>query len=84
MMRHYQHIQAVTIDKSTARDDFGILMARWVVVLILTYMVGFLLGPYGAYVMVLGYIAATVYSEVYPERFLQMFDRDRRRSKSQP
>lgn len=75
MLRHYQNIARLTPEKSNARSDFGILMTRWVIVLLLIYGIGFLLGPWGAYVMVLGYLAATVASEVFPERFANLFGR---------
>lgn len=69
MLRHYQHIQDVTIEKSDDRREFGILMTRWIIILILIYLVGFLLGPYGVYVLVIAYAIATIYSELYPDRF---------------
>lgn len=75
MIRQNQYIARVTPDRSNAKRDFGILMARWVIVLILIYLVGFLLGEFGAYVLVIGYLAATVASEVFPERLLGLFDR---------
>lgn len=75
MLRHYQTIDQLTPDKANVKNDFGILMTRWVIVLILIYMVGFLLGEWGAYVMVFGYLAATVASEIVPERFLNLFGR---------
>ena len=75
MLRHYQTIEQLTPDKSNVKNDFGILMTRWVIVLLLIYMVGFLLGEWGAYVMVFGYLAATVASEIVPERFLNLFGR---------
>lgn len=77
MLRHYQHIRQVSIEKSNVRREFGILMTRWVIVIILIYFIGFLLGPYGAYVLVIAYAAATVASELYPERFVNLFGRDR-------
>lgn len=72
MLRHYQLIHRVTPDAPVVKRDFGILMTRWVLVLVAIYMLGFLLGPYGAYVMVIVYAAATVASEVYPERFANL------------
>lgn len=59
---------------SIFRRQFGLLFARWVVVLILIYFVGFALGEIGAVLLVIGYAAATVASELYPERFLSIFD----------
>lgn len=75
MLRHYQHIEQLTPDKANVKQDFGILMVRWIIVLVLIYTLGFLLRPFGAYVMVIGYAAATVASEVYPERFSNLLGR---------
>ncbi len=75
MLRHYQIIERLTPDGSNVKHDFGILMTRWVIVLILIYLMGFVLGEWGAYVMVLGYLAATVASEIMPERFVNLFGR---------
>lgn len=80
MLRHYRAIGELTPEGSNAKRDFGILMTRWVIVLFLIYALGFLLGEWGAYVLVIGYIAATVASELYPERFVNLFGRaDRQR-----
>lgn len=78
MLRQYQTIARLTPDKSPARHDFGILMTRWVIVLLLIYGVGFILGELGAYVLVIGYAIATAASEIYPERFENLFGRDKR------
>jgi hypothetical protein len=75
MFRYYQIIARVTPDKSNVKNDFGILITRWVIVLLLIYGLGFLLGGLGAYVLVIGYAIATVASEIYPERFVNLFGR---------
>jgi hypothetical protein len=74
-LRHYQVIDRLTPEHPNVKRDFGILMTRWVIVLMVIYWIGFFLGPLGAYVMVLGYAAATVASEVYPERFANLLGR---------
>lgn len=72
MLRHYQHIRQVTPDDASVKRDFGILMTRWIIVLIVIYMLGFFLGPWGAYVMVLAYAGATVAMELYPKWFSEL------------
>jgi hypothetical protein len=69
MLRHYQNIQELTIDRAPVKRDFAILMTRWFIVLIVIYTIGLFLGPWGAYVMVLAYAGATIASEIYPDRF---------------
>jgi len=78
MLRQYQTMARLTPDKSPARHEFGILMTRWVIVLLMIYGVGFLLGEWGAYVLVIGYAVATAASEIYPQRFENLFGRDKR------
>lgn len=77
MLRQYQYIARVTPDRANVKRDFGILMARWVIVLLLIYFVGFLLGEWGAYILVIGYAAATFMSEVFPDRLVGLFDKSR-------
>lgn len=77
MLRHYQVIARLTPENANVKREFGILMTRWVIVLLLIYFVGFLLGEYGAYVMVIGYAAATVASEIFPERFANLFGKSK-------
>lgn len=79
MLRHYQHIQKVTPEDASVKRDFGILMTRWVIVLIVIYLFGFLLGPWGAYLMVFAYAAGTVAMELYPQWFSELFGKDKRR-----
>lgn len=69
MLRYYQSIKELTPDNSNAKRDFGILMTRWVIILIVIYFIGILLGEWGAYLMVIAYAAATAVSEIFPEWF---------------
>lgn len=78
MLRHYQHIQKVTPEDASVKRDFGVLMTRWVIVLIVIYLIGFLLGPWGAYVMVIAYAAGTVAMELYPQWFSELFGKSGR------
>ena len=59
------------------KHTFAILMTRWVLVLLAVYTLGSVLGRFGLYVIVLAYAAASVWSELEPERFAQIFP-DRR------
>lgn len=77
MIRQYQMIAEVTLDKSNVKRDFGILMTRWVIILLVIYTLGFLLGPLGAYFMVIAYVAASAYSEIFPEKFSNLLGKAR-------
>lgn len=75
-----QHVVALAEGRegeATVKQAFAILMTRWVLVLIAIYTVGVLLGRFGLYVIVLAYTAASVWSEVDPERFARLIP-DRR------
>jgi hypothetical protein len=58
---------------------FAILMTRWVLVLMAFYLLVGLLGRFGLYVIVLVYGAASVWSELAPDRFARLIP-DRRSS----
>lgn len=81
MLRHYQNIQRVSPEDASVKRDFGILMTRWFIVLIVIYFIGFLLGPWGAYVMVIAYAAGTVAMELYPQWFSQLIGKETREPK---
>jgi hypothetical protein len=59
------------------KRTFAILMTRWVLVLMLIYLLVGFLGRFGLYVIVLAYAAASVWCELAPDRFAQLFP-DRR------
>jgi hypothetical protein len=56
---------------------FAILMTRWLLVLMAFYLLVGLLGRFGLYVIVVVYAAASVWSELAPDRFAQLIP-DRR------
>jgi hypothetical protein len=67
-----QHVVALAEGRegeATVKQAFAILTTRWVLVLIAIYTVGVLLGRFGLYVVVPAYTAASIWSEVDPERF---------------
>jgi Family of unknown function (DUF6498) len=59
------------------KRTFAILMTRWVLVLMAIYLLVGLLGRFGLYVIVLVYAAASLWSELAPERFARLIP-DRR------
>jgi len=59
------------------KRTFAILMTRWILVLMLIYLLAVLLGRFGLYLIVLVYAAASVWSELAPDRFAQLIP-DRR------
>ncbi len=77
MFRQAQEIARLTPEHSNVKFDFSILMTRWVIILLLIYLLAFFLGPWGAYLLVLGYAGATVASEIFPERFANLFGREK-------
>ena len=56
-------------------------MTRWVLVLVAIYTLGVPLGRFGLYAVVLAYAAASVWSELAPERFARLMP-DRRAPES--
>ena len=65
--------------EALVKRTFAILMTRWVLVVMLIYLLAALLGHPGLYVIVLGYAAANVWSELAPDRFARLIP-DRRPS----
>jgi hypothetical protein len=57
---------------AAVKQVFAILMTRWVLALLAIYNLGFMLGRFGLYVIVLAYAAASVWSELAPERFARL------------
>lgn len=57
------------------RREFAIVFTRWVIVLILIYAGAFWLGEWGVVLVVIGYAAASIASEINPDRFANLFGR---------
>jgi hypothetical protein len=76
-VRHVFALAEGRAGDAAVKQAFAILMTRWVLVLIAIYTLGFALGRFGLYVIVLAYAATSVWSELEPERFTQIFP-DRR------
>lgn len=80
-VRHVFALADGQAGEALVKRTFAILMTRWVLVLMLIYFVVDLLGRLGLYVIALAYSAASVWSEVAPDRFAHLFP-DRRPSGS--
>ncbi|HZQ05797.1 MAG TPA: DUF6498-containing protein [Anaerolineae bacterium] len=78
MLRYLLTLQANQRGEEFLRREFGLVFTRWIVILLLIYFVAIALGNLGIIVLVIGYGIASVVSELYPDRFLNMFDSSRR------
>ena len=76
-VRHVFALAEGRAGDASVKQVFVILMTRWVLVLIAIYNLGFILGRFGLYAIVLAYAAASVWSELEPERFARLIP-DRR------
>ena len=76
-VRHVFALAEGRAGDASVKQVFAILMTRWVLVLIAIYTLGFILGRFGLYAIVLAYAAASVWSELEPERFARLIP-DRR------
>jgi len=76
-VRHVFALAEGRVGDASVKQVFAILMTRWVLVLIAIYNLGFILGRFGLYAIVLAYAAASVWSELEPERFARLIP-DRR------
>jgi hypothetical protein len=76
-VRHVFALAEGRAGDASVKQVFAILMTRWVLVLIAIYNLGFILGRFGLYAIVLAYAAASVWSELEPERVARLIP-DRR------
>ncbi len=54
------------------KQRFGLILMRWVVVLVVCYSgLGFVPGNVGVFLLVLAYVAASIFAEIMPDRFLR-------------
>jgi hypothetical protein len=75
-----QHVLALAEGRAgevTVKQTFASLLTRWVLVLVAIYTFARPLGRFGLYAVVLAYTAASIWSEVAPERFARLIP-DRR------
>lgn len=56
------------------RAEFGLVFGRWALVVAAVMAFGAFLGPVGAALVIVLYMALLVYTELYPERFLRWFE----------
>jgi hypothetical protein len=83
MMRHLMAMPADIVEDSPIKREFAIVITRWVLIIVLILSIAVLLGDLGPYLLVIGYAIATVVSEVYPDRFSNLFG-DRGHKKQNP
>lgn len=76
-VRHVLALAEGRAGEATVKQAFAILMTRWVLVLMAIYTFGVPLGRFGLILVVLAYAAASVWSELEPERFARLIP-DRR------
>ena len=54
------------------KQRFGLILMRWVVVLVVCYSgLGFVPGNVGVFLLVAAYVAASIFAEMAPDRFLR-------------
>lgn len=74
MLRYALRFQQTPADEKWSRRTFGLLFLRWVAMIALIFLLAGMLLAFTPLVLVISYAALTVVSELYPERFLGMFD----------
>jgi Family of unknown function (DUF6498) len=75
MIRYAVFQRRELMNQRWSQREFGLLFMRWVVMLFLIYSGIVLLGEYGVILLVIGYAVTSTIGELYPDRFLGMFDR---------
>lgn len=75
MLRYALRFQQTPADEKWTRKTFGLLFLRWVAMIFLIYILAGMLLPFTPILLVIAYAALTVASELYPDRFLAVFDR---------
>ena len=58
------------------KQRFGLVLMRWVAVLLVAYFGAVTLGNVGLYLLVAAYVVASIFAEVAPERFLRAMPGD--------
>ncbi len=68
----YRALRVHTPDELRLKRRFALVFLRWMALLMFVYLgIGFFFGPYGALFYVAVYIAATIVTEIAPDRFLK-------------
>lgn len=79
MFRHTMMLRADPRGMDLLKREFGIVMTRWVIVIVLVYFIALLLGEWGWILLALAYLAGSIAAEVAPDRFATLFDRKAKR-----
>lgn len=74
-VRYYYILQTGAKGEASLKLQFGILMTRWFIMILVIYWIASWTGPLGPYVLIIVYAIATIGSELYPERFVGIFDK---------
>lgn len=82
-VRYYYILQTGTRGEASLKLQFGILMTRWLIMILVVYWIASWMGDLGPYVLILVYAIATIASELYPERFANIFEKGKRGTSSQ-
>ncbi len=74
-VRYYYVLQTGAKGEASLKLQFGILMTRWFIMILVIYWIASWTGPLGPYLLIIVYAIATIGSELYPERFVGIFDK---------
>ena len=58
------------------KQRFGLVLLRWVAVLMVAYFGAVALGNFGLFLLVAAYVVASIFAEIAPERFLRAMPGD--------
>lgn len=74
-VRYYYVLQTGAKGEASLKLQFGILMTRWFIMIMVIYWIASWTGALGPFVLIIVYAIATIGSELYPERFVGIFDK---------
>jgi hypothetical protein len=74
-VRYYYVLQTGAKGEASLKLQFGILMTRWFIMILVIYWIASWTGALGPFVLIIVYAIATIGSELYPERFVGIFDK---------
>ncbi len=81
-VRYYFILQTGAKGEASLKLQFGILMTRWLLMILVVYWIASWTGALGPYLLIIVYAIATIASELYPERFVNIFEKGRRGTRS--
>lgn len=77
-VRYYYILQTGARGEASLKLQFGILMTRWLLMILVVYWIASWTGPLGPYLLIIVYAISTIASELYPERFVNIFEKGKR------